>query len=152
MRKQYPAAIVVSLLCASCATPYSDPELQANQRITVEAITKANVMLNDEHKQECVDRFRATTHDPSSFELAGRFSVNQWRTHMANQLARRERGDLPDGIVEIVYSVPVRAKNRMGALILSSMDCFYNFIDVGPAPQVEPILMFRRAAQSVGTR
>jgi len=62
----------------------------------------------------CVEYFKSTMNDPSSFQLAGDFVYDGSDTY----------GD-PDLLVVVA---PIRGKNAMGGLILKTLVCSYHYV------------------------
>lgn len=86
----------------------------------------ANEHFTEADKEACITGFKLYMNDPSSFELAGELAIN--RTWM--DVTYGQTWDyLPPR--RVIYTAPIRGKNKLGGLVLNEMRCIYGVTDTG---------------------
>jgi hypothetical protein len=75
-------------------------------------------MMTEQNKRDCIEDFKRNANDPSSFQIAGDWFIDPYLIPSQSH---------PSDLINV--TLPMRAKNAMGALVKSELHCYYKFDD-----------------------
>jgi len=116
-------ALAACIALTACKTPEQIAQKTEDMYRDMDIARKH---FNDAHKQACIAVFNRNMNDPSSFQLAGDFYLDDIYTQTwygvtwDNGPARR-----------VVYSARIRGKNAYGALVLNDLRCMLGVTEEG---------------------
>lgn len=116
-------AIIAMSVVSGCVTAGQKSQKSMFMR---EDMDQAQNLITKADHQICIDSYIKNMHDPSSFELAGEFFLDEIAT-------RYSYGRTWDYGPErrVVYSARARGRNAYGGLVLSKMQCIFGVYDGG---------------------
>ncbi len=109
------------IMVSACQTSQDQAKRSADIQRDI-AIAQAH--FSDILKDQCISSFKNSMNDPNSFEMAGELTLNRlWISTTYGQ----KWDHLPPR--RVVYTAPIRGKNKFGGLVLNEMRCIYGVTD-----------------------